>query len=80
MLLLGRPAMWGGPEAFELQALLLLDLLYPDSETIVQRFLVFLAPRHGSSVGCRPLSAATRDYDLLARELQAFRAHLAAMH
>ena len=78
MLEAGRPAMWGSPEAFELQALLLLDLLYPDSEPLAWRLCLFLAPRH-DELGCRPLSAITSDYDLLTRELRAFRAHLAGM-
>ena len=80
MLLQRRPAMWGGPEAFELQVLLLLDLLYGAASPVSHRFHAFLQPRHGHYLGCRSLSSTTPDYDVLTTELKAFRAELRARH
>lgn len=70
------PAMWGGPEAYELQVILLLELLYRrDSERFMDRYCRFLADRH-PELGPRPLSAVHQDHSVLTTELRAFRAQL----
>lgn len=80
-----RPKLWGSAEAYELQVLLLLELrftgiLHPDaqnSSAMNERYSSFLR-RSFTEACCRPLSAITDDFNLIARLLSAFRQSLAA--
>jgi hypothetical protein len=80
-----RPKLWGSPEAYELQVLLLLELrfagvLHPHAQNtraINERYSTFLR-RSFTEAGCRPLSSITDDFILIAQTLSAFRRSLAA--
>ena len=74
--------MWGGVEAYELQVLLLLEILHVhaggldlDVLSIALRYVDFLRPRH-PELGPRPLSASGYTHEAIAAELRAFRADL----
>jgi hypothetical protein len=73
----GRGPMWGGPEAYELQVLLLLEFLFcpDDHHSIMTRYSQFFGPRHPTK-GCRVLSAIVSDHQVLASEFRAFKEHL----
>jgi hypothetical protein len=79
--MLSHPEHWGGAEAYELQALLLLELRlllsHQTSEaeslrTINDLYSAFVASEY-PEVGARPLSATTSDFGQIARALRRFR-------
>lgn len=77
--ILARPGMWGGPEAIELQALLMLELLVNDAlpdhdphEWIRDRYLAYI--RAAVSGGPWLLSGHALDVDSLVAHLVQFRA------
>lgn len=86
--LLAFPEYWGGAEAFELQALLLLELRQflraplPERESLrtqTDLYSSFLRAGH-PGVGSGPLSAAGHDAGTIASCIQRFRAIASASH
>lgn len=84
--MLQHPDSWGGPEAFELQVLLLLESAQTSfagrsgQESLVafqDRYAKFLR-RDFPKVGARPLSTITDDVRVIAGALKAFREILEA--
>lgn len=74
-----RPELWGSPEAYELQVLLLLELRFVSSNAsgITERYSAFLRPSF-PNIGCGMLSSLTDDFSVLSETLSAFRSILAA--
>jgi hypothetical protein len=79
--MLSHPDCWGGPEAYELQALLLLEMhvasfrLAAEDEslrTLNELYAAFLRDEY-PALGARPLSAITDDYAAIAQALRRFR-------
>jgi hypothetical protein len=70
--MLDRPAIWGGPEAYELQLLLLIEIRYSlrrnDLQTAYAKFLSEVYPL----AGARPASATTNDLTFIASLLKQF--------
>lgn len=82
--MLSHPLNWGGPEAFELQVLLLLELRQflrtpsapsPSLRTHLDTYTGFIRTRR-PELGARPLSSVIGDAELIAQYLEEFRASL----
>lgn len=72
-----RGPRWGDPEAYELQVLLLLELLYfpDDPDAFMQLYNRFLAQRLPAVQGSR-MSSVLSSHDSLAMEMRAFKTWL----
>lgn len=79
--MLSHPHTWGGPEAFELQVLLLLELRQFIRNSVtpsaslrnhLDAYSGFLRARH-PELGPRPMSAVCEDVEAIAQQLDEFR-------
>jgi hypothetical protein len=81
-MMLEHPRNWGGPEAFELQVLLLLEIRHSlrlqrvrNMQNFLGDYSDFLRPRF-PKVGNRPMSAICNDFESIAGALRGFQVYL----
>jgi hypothetical protein len=78
--MLDRPELWGGPEAYEYQVLTLLEMLYGSERNewrLAEKWSAFVAKRD-PDIGCRPMSGMTSSHVHISNMLRLFRAELDA--